>query len=346
MNVRERKLAFLLLGALVVVAVGFLFYQLYLSPLKEHNEAITDLNDRIDRRDQELRDINKKKKQLEDWRKLSLPRDVNFAWLEYEKYLSGLIKECEFAADSTVLAKPPDSKGSPALRTKQPIYTRLEFNISGRATLAHLVSFLERFHRTPLLHRIKSMTIQRPATGGGPAGAAQQQKDELRLDLTVEALIVDGAENRKTLLPGPKVQKEVLAKGSRHYVDIAAKNIFLGPADRTQTSEAVEVTQFVKLTDITYRDGRWEAFLYDVYNNHNRRLRPERGFDSFMVMDNQGETLVRGKVERMEDPREIIFSERGKYYRLHVGQTLFEAMGENGSRALSEAEVKSMGLKK
>ena len=52
------------------------------------------------------------------------------------------------------------------------------------------------------------------------------------MDLTIEALVLEGAENRKTLLPSENVQKEILAKSSRNYAAIAGKNIFLGPADK------------------------------------------------------------------------------------------------------------------
>lgn len=355
MNVRERKLALTLLAILVGVVVVFGFYELYWSPLRDHQQAIASAEEQVETRLTEIAAIEKKKKQLEQWAKLSLPReatiekkkategdssrDVNFAWLEYDQYLNKLVRDCRFSQDTVVVARPPDTRG-PALKNKQPIYTRLEYNVTGRATLPNLVSFLERFYQTNLLHRIKILKIQRPSTGG-----PDQQKDELRLDLTVEALVLDEAERRKTLLPADSVRREVLAKASRNYAAIAAKNLFLGPPEPTIQAEQIDVTEFVKLTDITDQNGRWEGHLFNVAVNHTQRIRPSAGFDWFSVLDEKRDVILRGKVERMNDVREFIFSCKGKYYRMHVGQTLAQAMGEEGENALSDREVQDLGLR-
>jgi hypothetical protein len=342
MNLRERKLALALLGVLALLAGGFLLYQLYLAPLNASYDEIAGLKEQISRREEEIDAINKKKSQLDLWRKLSLPRDVDFARLEYDKYLDGLVRSCKFSEDTIVSSSARQQAAAsrgPVLKNKQPVYTRIDCGVLGRATLANLVSFLERFHRTPLLHRIKKMTIRRPATS-----TPGQERDELNVDLTIEALVLEGAENRKTLMPSENVQKEILAKSSRNYAAIAGKNIFLGPADRPELPEPIEVTEWVKLTDISESGGRWEAFLFDVYNNRNTRLRLDRGFDTFRILDDEGEYVVRGKLERLDNSRELIFSEDGKYYRMHVGQSLAEALGRNRRNALSESEVKALGL--
>src|SRR5437879_7659647 len=145
-------------------------------------------------------------------------------------------------------------KSSQVITGKGPIYMRLPFTIQAKASLASLVEMLEHFYRTPLLHDIKRLSIQRPSALG-----TQPPSGELDIHMTVEALIVAGAENRLTLLPGVTKRLEaldtvaallqaptglglaiwaagptgplgpgVLAQPSRQYAAIAKKNIFLG----------------------------------------------------------------------------------------------------------------------
>jgi len=93
-----------------------------------------------------------------------------------------------------------------------------------------------------------------------------------------------------------------------------------------------------KITDITY-NGRGEAFLYARFNNTKTRLRTSAGFDSFRVRNDKGETLVQGKVIRIED-RDLIFQSGDKYYSLHVGQNLEEVL----KHPLDASQLKELGL--
>ena len=58
-----------------------------------------------------------------------------------------------------------------------------------------LVEFLQGFYHTGLLHQIKTMQVQKPV-----AAAPQQQAGDLDINMTIEALVVSGAEDRKYLL--------------------------------------------------------------------------------------------------------------------------------------------------
>jgi len=117
-----------------------------------------------------------------------------------------------------------------------------------------------------------------------------------------------------------------LAQPTRDYRSITGKNIFFGPGLTTEEKlPDYEVTRFVHLTDITSSDRRTEAFLYDRYNNKRTRLRASTGFDSFTIYDSAGSKVLNGKVVRI-DNRDIIFEVEEKYYVIHVGQNLDEAM--------------------
>src|SRR5207248_780597 len=167
-------------------------------------------------------------------------------------YLSDLLKKSGFTS-AYVNPKAPE-KSSQVITGKGPIYTRLPFTIQARATLASLVDMLEQFYHTPLLHEVKRLSISRPAAVG-----TQPQSSELDIHLTVEALIVAGAEDRADLLPGVSRRllaldavaalqqgptglglviwaagpagptgPGVLAQPPRQYAAIAKRNIFLG----------------------------------------------------------------------------------------------------------------------
>src|SRR5262249_13011431 len=145
--------------------------------------------------------IEEAKVRLARWKQLSLPSDIDFSRREYEIYLNDLLRDSGFNPGYSVVPKSPE-KSSLVLAGKGPAYTRLPFVIVARASLANLVEMLDRFYRTGLLHQIRSLGIQRLTTTGPQAQQAQQvQQAELDIHMTVEALIVAGADNRPLLLP-------------------------------------------------------------------------------------------------------------------------------------------------
>jgi len=81
---------------------------------------------------------------------LSLPSDVGVSGRDYEKWLTNLLQEQGFAG-LTVTAKPVDLKSgvtaTGAAATKAvPVYAKLGFSVTGRASLANLVKLLEKFY--------------------------------------------------------------------------------------------------------------------------------------------------------------------------------------------------------
>jgi hypothetical protein len=367
MTARERVLA---VGVLLAVALGggaFVFYTFLYAPLRDRDAALQAVRGDLERKRERINEVLSSRPKLDRWRALSLPADTDLARREYEKYLSELLRKSGFAAGSfSVVPKPTDNKTSPTIPGKGPIYTRLTFTVLAHGSLSNLVEALEGFYRTGLLHQVRNLTVQRPLT----AGDQQQQQDGLDINLTVEALCVTGGGNRPYLLPnleprlvaldavaalrgapagvalaawaatpmGPE-GPGILAQPGRNYESVAAKDIFHGEPQAEAKGEDIVVTRFVHLTDIT-RDGRRaEAFLYDRASNRKTRLRAEPGFDAFRVTNDAGETVVRGKVLRINE-RDVVFQADGKQYALHVGQSLEDAM----RRPLSEEELRAMGV--
>jgi hypothetical protein len=317
----------------------------------------------VETKEERVRKIEEAKGRLERWRQLSLPSEIDFSRREYEIYLSDLLRQSGFTPGFTIMPKAPE-RSSQVITGKGPVYLRLPYTVQARGSLANLVDMLEQFYRTSLLHQVKRLSISRPSTLG-----TQPQPTELDIHMTVEALIVAGAENRPWLLPGVArrllvlepvaalqqaptglglvvwaagptgpLGPRVLAQPSRQYAAIAKRNIFLGSS--TDRPEVGEVARFVHLTDITTDSQRpCEAFFYDRYNGSTTRLRAETGFDTFWVRDSEGETLVHGKVIRLEG-RELVFQWDDNYYSMQVGENLAQAL----KHRLTGEQLKVLGL--
>jgi hypothetical protein len=374
MTKRERNLALVILAILVVFGGAFFAYFFYLEPLRQKEASIALTRTQIADRRQRIAEVQANFPKLERWRYLSLPGDTSLAMREYDNYLRELLKQSGFSADaiSRIDTKQADTRSSPALPgKKEPIYTVLSFNVVARGQLTNLTKLLEGFYRTGLLQRIKTMTVQRPMTT-----TASQRPGELDINLTIEALIVSGANSRPYLIPldrralaveavsalrqGPAglgwllaaaeptgpLGPRVLAEPARQYASLGDKNIFYGPPPPPppppppkQSTPGMDMTQFTFLTDIVHSELRGEAFFYDRLNNSRTRLRNSAGFDTFRIRDSNGDTQVQGKIVRM-DERDIIFVASDRYYAIHVGQSMKDAL----AKPLSAEQIKELGL--
>jgi hypothetical protein len=364
MNPRERVLAAAVV-ALVLLAGGvFLFHQLYLSPLWERDAAIETAQQDLEKRKDELLQARAEKLRLERLQLLSLPADPILATREYEKYLNDLLVRSGFTPASVQIAvKQPTAVAIPG--KKQPVYTVLQFVVSPTGRLDNLVRMMENFYQTGLLHAIKSLSVEMPQLAG-PDQRPDTRRDELRIQMTVEALIVNGAPNRPYLLPnidsrllaldvaaalragptgmayavwaaGPTGPRgpSVLASPHRNYSAIAAKNIFLGPPTR---EESVEIAPYVYLTHIVVSDQSGEAYLYDRFNEAERKL-TSRGQATFR--DSTGQHSFTMRAEQI-DVRDLVFSVgegEKRYYRMHVGQNIEDAL----QQPLSADQVQALG---
>lgn len=317
-----------------------------------------------DKRNQ-VRQALAERPRLERLRSLSLPADPDLARREYESYLTNLVRDSGFEAGSySITPKPVEARATgPGPAPKKPPTTRLGYTVQAHGTLDKVVKMLTDFYHTSLLHQVRTISLQRPATLG-----PQQKPGELDLNLTIEALVVAGADNRPYLLPnidprtltaeaalglvgapmgmplavwaaGPTGPSGpgVLARSPTAYAAIGDKNVFYGQTSAENPKAEVEVTKFVYLTDITEGPKGFEAFLYDRYNNRKTRLRASSGFNRFRVTDEAGDALVEGQVVRI-DTRDVVFLADGKHYALHVGQNVGEAL----HKPLSAGELSAL----
>ena len=324
MNSRERFLTYLLLGLVCVFAAVALGYFFYWSPLQAREFRLKTLREDWEKRDGEIRQIRQALPKLERWKQLSLPADLDLARREYEGYLTDLLRDSGFIPGTFTVTPPraAESKTAAAGTAKGPNYTRLKYTVSAPAALGQLVTFLERFYRTNLLHRIQGLNLKR---GTGSAASGQ-----LTVELTIEALALGNPESRirpvtyalvgslpwaARMANGP-VATSSLAVPPRQYAAIAANNIFLGPppAAPRQVTDQTPVTRSIYLTSISLGPEGALASLHYQHDFDERRramrsvtVRPDSDANTFPILeDNQRRTLVEGVVLRM-DERDLFF---------------------------------------
>jgi hypothetical protein len=349
--------------AVILVGGGILFHSLFLAPLSQKDDNITSVRSQIDERKERIALVNAERPLLAQWRELSLPKDADLARREYQKYLDEALQKAGFTAGYKVIARDPENKSAVPNSPGGPDVTVLAFSVEGDGELTAIVKMLERFYRTPLLHEIRQISIKRIENSkpGEPASG-------LHLSMVVEALILQGAEDRRYLLPG--IDKRILAedvyvtmmggpgalalipwalgttgpanpgrlaKAARQYTAVASKDVFTGmpPADGPEP----DMASFVFLVGITLNDNGCEAALYNNQTKAKMRLCLQAGKDTFRVMKESGELRVQGKVVRIEN-REVFFSSEKKYYAIRLGQNLEEAMRS----PLPENRVKELRL--
>lgn len=371
MNPRERVLA---LGLVLAVLAGGAFFLLkifYLNPLQAKNRSIATLQQEIEKRELRMRQVRADQVKLQTWRLTSLPPDKDqeqFATTrrQYVEYLTQLLRQSGFSSTAfKITPEKPDSRNVAVMTGKKPAYTKLSFRIEeGRGNMASLVKMLEQFYQTNLLQQVKKVTIHKPTTR-----RPEYQSDDLDITLTVEALVLNKADERPFLVPfdrrllsanldllqasgrGPGGLAAALALVStggplgpgklavphRSYAHIASKNVFFGPPP--PPPQGSEITSYIRLTDIT-RDGeKFEATLFDFYNKRNMRLRVETNHDTFTINNTLGEKVMQGKVLRIEE-QDLYFTVDERYYAMHVGQTLDKALANR----LDEGKIKSLKL--
>lgn len=337
MNARTRILIGLL-GLVVLLLIVFAsgpFFSLW----SRLDQARTDLESKKQAFDAEKRSLTpifQRSPRLQHWQQLSLPESkgrtpadiehhLTWSQREYQRELADLFSKSNIR-QVTITARTPDSKNSPKLNPTTPIYTRLVYAATGQASLRNLISLFQEFHRFPVLHEIRDFTITRPQTSrqGG-------SREDLDFTMTIEALIVNGAEKRENLIPASAVQKpKVLADANRDYLAMLSKNIFEGTvAPQSKLSEdRNQVLAYVRLTT-TYYTGRpryrWEAYLYDQAKGGKEKLLTTKTLSEFSILDRYENVVLEGNVVDI-DSQYIVFQSGEKHYLMRLGEFLLDAM--------------------
>jgi len=320
----------IILTFLVVAGVGFFGYYFVLSPLQAKDKQILKLDEEVGDRQAKLLKIKKSQPDLERWKKMSLPANVDRAGDAYFGLLTETLGKANFSNTPTVNSKPPETKtGVPLFANKSPIYKKLAYSIQVKGDEAALVDFLEKFYKMPVLHQIHELIVTRPVTssaGGGRGNAAVPQED-LDINMTIEALVLDTAEKRNKALPDLKPEEvpPVLATEKREYMTMAGKNLFYGPYRPRQTRDVAQrfdVRQFVHLDGVTGEGKEAIATLYDRYHNEDYRISSRAGFgfqvERFYYLTNRKMPYGRGS-QQLSLVADVAGGKEQKWQIAHIG---------------------------
>jgi hypothetical protein len=303
MTTRERRLAYIILAFILVAGAGFIGYQFYLQPMNAYSRQITDHNDDIEKIQTDIKNIQAERKRLEPYVKISLPftpntrpdadiaRRTDIARGNYVEKLTDTLKKSGFDSVS-VIDKKPENKSTPQFKNLKgvvtkgkdmAIYTRLEFNVDAKGNLATLTKWMEQFYKLQLLHQIKNLTIMRPIN---PQQGAKP--NELEIKMTIEALVLDNAEQRKTLEPATPVNLPPVLAPGRNYAAIAVKDPFYGPAPERPAFQAktpfTPANSYIKLTEIVTKGAFGpEARLWNTIHGQLYIVHPRKSGDGFYV---------------------------------------------------------------
>jgi hypothetical protein len=355
-------------GGVVLVAV--LFLQMFWFPWQQANRSLLQKEDEYDRRHHDYAVFMKERKRLETARLLGLPRNLEKGGTDYAGYLQTLLRQSGLTVEDFQGPNGVDTRSQgPARGQVKPTHVPLSYLVRAQGTWATITKFLEKFQRTPLLHRLKSWSIERATSAkGGDTG-------KLLVNLTVEALVVGRNDRRPDDLWGldPRLVQldtlltlrrlpagwALLLRGqallppsmpNRRYTDLARVNPFVGgptpwdlpprpkakPPDKRAADERPHI--YLVLTDIA---GQRAILLKetkpDLTSAINIDLAGPNHRDKFEVWD--GKQRLKGKVLRV-DPRDMYFQIGREVYAIHVGQSLAEAM----HRPLSPRERTERGL--
>ena len=293
MTQRDRQILVYIFGGLAAVfLVGFIAFKFVWSPYRENLKTMARLERERDEKLVEVVTLTKGKKLLERARMQSLPGNLSKARFEYLAFLHNELDECDLPRNE-IREVTPEAKtlGAAGAKKDAPAHTVLAFHVRTAGTLPDFVAFLERMKTTPLLHRIKSFTINRPEQVGsqkGPSG-------KLDIAMVIEALVVNRSDNPSERILGPDYRLAALdalaglqrgpiglgmltwAMGpagpgarialksqlsERTYADLSYRNIFTGPVPPVvkkeevsrEADDAIDIRDWVRLASITHRE--------------------------------------------------------------------------------------------
>lgn len=242
-----------------ILAVAFLVYYFLVDPYLKLRQQIQQVDGQIDDKFTELTLLAKSTKKLNEAQVRSLPVNPFIAKSEYSRYLNQLLTGSgvvvDFLRGTTASSPQIGNNNRFGKKKEEPVYTPVTFTVKAQAQLTELARMLDRFHNTPIMHKIKTLTMEPQKDSKGNLSKT------LDVSMTIEALIIDGASKLNNtvdgiddslieldlltvirggpagfaLIPyavgptGPVARQMIaMARPNRNYQDLVLKNLFVG----------------------------------------------------------------------------------------------------------------------
>lgn len=297
MNAREKYLA-AAVAALVILWGGTVGWDKYQQALLRNEALQVTAGQQLSQSRAAALRGQRAQRLLADWRRQSLPTNLDIAKSLYQDWLRQQLIEAGLTVREL---------NETTTRTTQKSYQQATFVVSAQGTLAELVDFLYRFYQAPHLHRISAATLT-PTTS----------RRSLTVTLTVDAL---------SLADSRRIDK--LAEGTRETIEkpldtiretIVSRDVFrpyeparneTGPQVSANDGEASQA--FV--TGMTYGEGGWQMAIRMRDSGRMRYFRPG---DRIEIGRFEGELV------EVDGRRAILFRDNQRVVIL-LGQNLGQA---------------------
>ena len=191
------------LGGVLVLLVGWFLLapaidSAFFEPKRELQRDLDRETSNVDLTNAKRMDLLRKKATLKKWQSRSLPPNPLIAHAAYQSWIYDLAA----ASGLTYLEVEPARRDS-----KRGIYTRCIVELEAEAKMQELATFLERFERADLLHRISRMSVE--STDPGQSNAL------FSVSITAEGLSLPDAPESDLLFPRSDLTEEVDASTTK-----------------------------------------------------------------------------------------------------------------------------------
>jgi hypothetical protein len=352
-------------GALVL---GFLFLKFFLLPWQQNKKALDRVEEDYEQQHRAFQTFMKEKQRLESSRLLGLPRLPNLeeSSSKYTQYLKKLMTDCGFP-DANVDIKPTGNeekpKSPPAQGAKKPLHIILAFQVDAKGDWTNLTKMLEKFQRTPLLHRLRNLTVTPDTRGAG------KSNPKLAIMMNVEAMVVHKNQQRPVDLWG--IDPQLLFVDSalalwqnpagvawagvlrgqalllpempaRRYADLAWVNPFVGGKPRNPFVEEKPIAKKAPKRSefrLAFTNPSAQRALLLSGSTEKNTVVTLAGLETFSVFD--GIDTVKGRVLRV-DLGEVFVEVGGKIFGIGYEKTFSDYL----KTPLTLEEQKQRGLVK
>lgn len=311
---RERTLigiAGVAAAAIVGYVVVFMLVVPLMSQVRANKEAAAE-NEQLE--DDIASTQRRNKKVLAEIMPKSLPADLDFSKREYESALGRMLREAKVPSGYTVRDAAPDLKGIPELAKGRPAYQKIAFTINmNKVDVTTLMAFLKKYYDFNLLHQITTFTIKRENQSDiGADKRTAKERADLNVTIVTEAILVDGAPSRRTLLSAPisagaalgsyglyslengspeigrgiapYTISQILAQPNREYAHVVGRDVFHGtlppppPPVMIKKPEEIppgpDISQYIQLvTLVKSSDGKAFIEIFDKWNSYDFEIK-------------------------------------------------------------------------
>jgi hypothetical protein len=299
MNQREKMLAVMV--ALIIAALGVnSLYSRYQSAVTRRTDAVTEAQKRLFAVNRKLAQGRAAVRQLQDWESRSLPADREKALTLYKAWLLEKAKQAGLEVNDINPSSRPSASTA---------YSAIGYQIKATGTLQSVAAMLYEFYRSPQLHQITRLQLNRP-----------QGTTNIEVSLDVEALSLPRAEATDKLPEGDSKRLK-LASLEEYQKTLSERDLVsVYTPPRPPVAERSEPPKPPKFDDAEQA-------------HFTASLGPAEALQAWITVRTTGETMhlsagdeikvgaLEGKIVSIEG-RSLVYESEGKKFRVALGESL------------------------